>query len=445
MEETETVLTLADFGALLRERRIHKGLTEENVAAQLKITSRLVKAIEEGDMESMPHAVYARGFIRAYAKLLAVDDSVTHAACALLKDPEEELREQEIRVVVDGVFNHTGRDFFAFRDICENRESSPYRNWYRGVDFSRNSPMGDPYGYESWHGIWELPCLNLYNQEVKNYLLDTVRFWVREFDIDGIRLDCANVLDFQFMKELRRLTDTVKPAFWLMGEVIHGEYSRWVNDEMLHSVTNYEMHKSIYSAHNDHNYFELAHNVRRLEAVGKKLYTFADNHDEDRIASKLLNKSHLKPLYALLFSLPGIPSLYYGGEWGLEGRRTPHSDDELRPAIDIASAGSRFCGLTEFIGRLGRIHLEEPALHGGEYKELLLTNRQYAFARLSGAGDIITAANNDDNPAVISVPFNTCMNECTDLLSGRTFKVCDGRVQIELEGNDAVILRITEG
>lgn len=349
--------------------------------------------------------------------------------------------EQEIRVVVDGVFNHTGRDFFAFRDICENRESSPYRNWYRGVDFSRNSPMGDPYGYESWHGIWELPCLNLYNQEVKNYLLDTVRFWVREFDIDGIRLDCANVLDFQFMKELRRLTDTVKPAFWLMGEVIHGEYSRWVNDEMLHSVTNYEMHKSIYSAHNDHNYFELAHNVRRLEAVGKKLYTFADNHDEDRIASKLLNKSHLKPLYALLFSLPGIPSLYYGGEWGLEGRRTPHSDDELRPAID----SSRFCGLTEFIGRLGRIHLEEPALHGGEYKELLLTNRQYAFARLSGAGDIITAANNDDNPAVISVPFNTCMNECTDLLSGRTFKVCDGRVQIELEGNDAVILRITEG
>lgn len=99
MEETETVLTLADFGALLHEKRMQKGLTEENVAAQLKITSRLVKAIEEGDMDSMPHAVYARGFIRAYAKLLAVDEGVTHAACALLKDPEEELREQEIRVV----------------------------------------------------------------------------------------------------------------------------------------------------------------------------------------------------------------------------------------------------------------------------------------------------------------------------------------------------------
>ncbi|MFQ8890050.1 MAG: helix-turn-helix domain-containing protein [Bilophila wadsworthia] len=110
MEETETVLTLADFGALLRERRIHKGLTEENVAAELKITSRLVKAIEEGDMESMPHAVYARGFIRAYAKLLAVDDSVTHAACALLKDPEEELREQKS---VLSPLRHVARKVYA--------------------------------------------------------------------------------------------------------------------------------------------------------------------------------------------------------------------------------------------------------------------------------------------------------------------------------------------
>ena len=145
---------------------------------------------------------------------------------------------------------------------------------------------------------------------MRNYLLDTVRFWVQEFDIDGIRLDCAGDLSFEFMQELRRLANEIKPEFWLMGEVIHGEYARWVNPQMLHSVTNYEMHKSIYSAHNDHNYFELAHNVRRLEAVGRDLYTFVDNHDEDRIASKLLNPAHLAPLYTLLFTLPGIPSIY---------------------------------------------------------------------------------------------------------------------------------------
>ena len=201
--------------------------------------------------------------------------------------------EHGIRVVVDGVFNHTGREFFAFRDLQAHRDQSPYAGWYRNVNFGWGSPLGDSFGYESWHGIWELPCLNHRNPEVRNYLLDTVRFWVQEFDIDGIRLDCAGDLSFEFMQELRRLANEIKPEFWLMGEVIHGEYARWVNPQMLHSVTNYEMHKSIYSAHNDHNYFELAHNVRRLEAVGRDLYTFVDNHDEDRIASKLLNPAHL--------------------------------------------------------------------------------------------------------------------------------------------------------
>lgn len=352
-----------------------------------------------------------------------------------------------IRVVVDGVFNHTGREFFAFRDIQEKRENSQYRDWYKGVNFSWASPMGDSFGYESWHGIWELPCLNLFNKEVRDYLLETVHFWVEEFDIDGIRLDCANVLDFQFMKELRCLADTVKPEFWLMGEVIHGDYTRWVCDGMLHSVTNYEMHKSIYSAHNDNNYFELAHNVRRLEAIGRSLYTFVDNHDEDRIASKLHNPAHLRPVYTLLYTLPGIPSVYYGSEWGVEGHRSSTSDDALRPAISISEAPGRECALTELIRKLGAIHQSESACHGGLYKELLLTNRQYAFARFGDGYVIITAANNDDNPALITVPLpcKSADGECGDLLSGRHCTIEQDRVQIELEGNDAVILRITEG
>lgn len=95
--------------------------------------------------------------------------------------------EHGIRVVVDGVFNHTGREFFAFRDLQAHRDQSPYAGWYRNVNFGWGSPPGDSFGYESWHGIWELPCLNHRNPEVRNYLLDTVRFWVQEFDIDGMR------------------------------------------------------------------------------------------------------------------------------------------------------------------------------------------------------------------------------------------------------------------
>ncbi len=350
-----------------------------------------------------------------------------------------------IRVVVDGVFNHTGREFFAFQDIQLNRENSRYRDWYRGVNFGWGSPMGDSFGYEAWQGHFELPCLNLWNPEVKQYLFDTIRFWIDTFDIDGIRLDCANVLDFGFMKELRSQTAGMKEDFWLMGEVIHGEYSRWVNDEMLHSVTNYELHKSIYSGHNDHNYFEIAHNVRRLEAIAPKLYTFVDNHDEDRIASKLRDPEHLFPVYTLLFTLPGIPSVYYGSEWGVEGKRTKTSDEELRPHIEIAKEPELHCELTDYIEKLGSIHAENPEFHGGRYQELLLTNRQYAFARYHGNDAIITAVNNDAADVTVTIPCPVEGTVAIGLLDRKTFPVRDHKIEVALPANRGVILKITEG
>ena len=124
----------------------------------------------------------------------------------------EQCHAEGIRVVVDGVFNHTGREFFAFQSLLKDKEASPYRDWYRGINFGWGSPLGDPFGYEAWQGHFELPCLNLQNPEVRNYLLDTVRFWVETFDIDGIRLDCAGDLNFAFMEELRSFTASIKHA-----------------------------------------------------------------------------------------------------------------------------------------------------------------------------------------------------------------------------------------
>ena len=267
-----------------------------------------------------------------------------------------------------------------------------------------------------------------------------------EFDIDGIRLDCANVLDFNFMKEMRQETARMKEDFWLMGEVIHGDYSRWVNPQMLHSVTNYELHKSLYSGFNDHNFFEIAHNVRRLEAIGRQLYTFVDNHDEDRIASKLKLKEHLIPIYLCLFTLPGIPSIYYGGEWGVEGKRTSTSDEALRPAIPISQSDERNCELTQFICAVGRIHDENEEFHGGRYQELLLTNRQYAFARHGADSVIITAVNNDGNDVEIDVPVPIPAKEAVDLLEdgpGRSIlPVANGKVHIKLRGNRGAVLKV---
>jgi len=351
--------------------------------------------------------------------------------------------QEGIKVIVDGVFNHTGREFFAFKDIQEKRRDSPYKDWYKGVNFDWQSPCGDSFGYEAWQGHFELPCLNLFNPDVRSYLFDVIRFWIDEFDIDGIRLDCANVLDFNFMKEMRSQTETMKEDFWLMGEVIHGDYSRWVNSEMLHSVTNYELHKSLYSGFNDHNFFEIAHNVRRLEAIGRQLYTFVDNHDEDRIATKLNLREHLFPIYLCLFTLPGIPSVYYGGEWGIEGKRTNTSDEALRPAISIDQEGELHCELTDLIAQLGQIHSQQEPLHTGRYQELLLTNRQYAFARHGEDSVIITAVNNDDEPAELTIPVPLQASEAVNLLEpADRLPISDGKVHIKLKGNWGAVLKL---
>ena len=355
----------------------------------------------------------------------------------------DQCHQEGIKVVVDGVFNHTGREFFAFKDIQEKRWDSPYKDWYKGVNFDWQSPCGDSFGYEAWQGHFELPCLNLFNPGVRSYLFDVIRFWIDEFDIDGIRLDCANVLDFNFMKEMRSQTEAMKEDFWLMGEVIHGDYSRWVNNEMLHSVTNYELHKSLYSGFNDHNFFEIAHNVRRLEAIGRQLYTFVDNHDEDRIATKLKLREHLFPIYICLFTLPGIPSIYYGGEWGVEGKRTNTSDEALRPAISIEQEGELHCELTDLIAQLGQIHSQQEPLHTGRYQELLLTNRQYAFARHGEDSVIIAAVNNDDEPASLAIPVPIQASEAVNLLEpGDRLPISDGKVHIKLKGNWGAVLKL---
>lgn len=358
--------------------------------------------------------------------------------------------ESGIKVVVDGVFNHTGREFFAFKDIQENRENSKYRYWHKDINFGGNTCYNDGFSYAAWRGHYELVNLNLYDDDVKEYLFDVIKFWIDEFDIDGIRLDCADCLEFEFMKEMRRRTALWKEDFWLMGEVIHGDYARWANDEVLHSVTNYELHKGLYSGHNDHNYFEIAHTIRRQFDAnggiykGRKLYTFVDNHDEDRIASKLNNKEHLKPVYTLLFGILGIPSIYYGSEWGIEGRRTNHSDDELRPKITPKEAAQQAeeSELYSFVKLLAKIKRENEALSYGEYKELLLTNRQYAFGRLLNKNNIVIAVNNDENPAQMYVPLPCEAETAKDLITGEEIKIEDSKLEIHIPACTGMIIKL---
>lgn len=363
-----------------------------------------------------------------------------------LKNFVKECHAQGIRVILDGVFNHVGRDFFAFQDLKERREQSEYKDWFCNVNFWGNNEYNDGFSYDNWGGYNLLVKLNQKNPAVCDYICDVIRFWVREFEIDGIRLDAADVLDFGFMQQLRRTANEVKPEFWLMGEVIHGDYTRWVNEGTLHSVTNYHLHKALYSGHNDHNYFEIAHTVRRQcdlggnRSHGLKLYNFVDNHDVERIYTKLRKKAHFVPVHILLYTLPGIPSIYYGSEFGIEGKKERYSDDSLRPKLqwsDYENAlEQNFC--TKVVAALGRLRQNAMALAYGDYRELLLTTTQYAFSRNWNGQIVVTTVNNSDDDVDMSVRTDGT-GGYVGMLTGKKAESTDGWMQVSVKGNSGEV------
>ncbi len=356
------------------------------------------------------------------------------------------------KVIVDGVFNHVGRGFFAFQDLKAQRENSRWRDWFCDLNFWGNNEYNDGFSYGNWGGYNLLVKLNQRNPEVQQYHFDTVRFWVEQFDIDGIRLDAADVLDFDFMRGLRRFTEQLKPEFWLMGEVIHGDYSRWANPDTLHSVTNYELHKGLWSGHNDHNYFEIAHTVRRLQGMcgNTRLYLFSDNHDVERLPNKLRNRAHIRNIAILLYTLWGIPSIYYGSEFAIEGRKEYGSDWPLRPCLELADFSDAFESnpVTSLYAALGGLKADYPALTDGEFRELQLTTTQYAFARVKDGQALVTVLNNADNPARLEFDLPVPAEGAEDLLADCVgsqpvqVRIEWGRVQVELPPNYGTILRL---
>lgn len=294
-----------------------------------------------------------------------------------------DLHAHHVKIVLDGVFNHVGRGFWAFQDVQEKKQNSQYKDWFL-IHFDGNSGYNDGFWYEGWEGHFELVKLNLKNPAVVDYLLDCVKFWIDTFDIDGLRLDVAYSLDHAFMKRLRTFTEEQKPGFALIGEVLFGDYNLIVNDQMLHSCTNYECYKGLYSSFNSMNMFEIAHSLQRQYGSeqwciyrGKHLMTFADNHDVTRLSSILTDKNHLMPAYGLLFAMPGIPCIYYGSEWGEPGVKAPNNDYALRPCLDAPKPNE----LTDFISRLIHIRQNSNALCNGSYRNVVLTNHQLILER----------------------------------------------------------------
>lgn len=369
---------------------------------------------------------------------------------ALLARVVRELHARQIRVVLDGVFHHVGREFWAFQELRRDRERSARRSWFSGVRFDRPSPSGESFAYDGWAGCHELVKLELTNPEVRGHLLEAVDFWLREFDIDGLRLDVAESLESGFVRELARFCRERRPDFWLLGEMIHGDYRRLAAPGALDSTTNYECYKGLWSSLNDRNYFEIAHTLRRQFGPHGlyrelQLYTFVDNHDVDRVAGLLGNRRHLFPLYLLLFTMPGVPSIYYGSEWGIRGRKRD-GDAALRPELPGPGTSPEVPepGLAEAIARFAALRHATAALRHGSYRELMVEPERFAFARETGEDSVIVVLNAGPGPSQLDLALPDLEGRAVvDLLNGGERFAIDGRkVRLTLEPCWGRVLRV---
>jgi len=362
------------------------------------------------------------------------------------------LHQRGMRLVLDAVFNHVGRDFWAFQDVLTHGEQSPYRDWFHNLRFGERSPKGDPFNYEGWHGHHSLVKLNLSHPNVRAHIFNAVAQWIELFNIDGLRLDAADSIEFDFLSALKDFTSRIRDDFWLMGEVVHGDYRQWANPTRLHAVTNYTCYKALHSSLNEGNYHEIAYELNRLfgpAGIYRELllYNFVDNHDVDRVASKLKNPAWLYPLYLLLFTMPGIPSIYYGSEWGVEGAKEPWSDVPLRPSLELSQIAVQAPqpNLEESIQRLAALRQDSPALRLGDYCPVHVDHRQFAFLRQFEGETMLVVLNSalENVELTLTLPWqNAILSD--HLNSEESFFIKDGKVTLPIPTNWGRVLSLRQ-
>jgi len=349
-----------------------------------------------------------------------------------LRQVVDACHQRGIKVLLDGVFNHVGRGFWAFRDVLEKREASPYAGWFN-IDWGGNNQWDDGLSYECWEGVPYLIKLNHNNFDLNAYLAKVIKDWEEEFDIDGLRLDVAYCLDRGFLGYLRTIADelTAKRSqrlgqrdgkFVLVGETMFGDYNQWMGDGLCDSVTNYEVYKGLWSSMNAANMHEVAYAFKRQSGsepwdlyTGKHLLNFVDNHDVPRIATKLEDVRQLPCLYGLLFGIPGVPCVYYGSEWGIEGEQN-FGDHEIRPALEAPQWNE----LTDLIAAYAAARKAgtpgAEALAWGDYTEVQVSPKALLFQRRSEHERLFVAVNASDEPVVFH--FDAQCGRATDLATG---------------------------
>ncbi len=347
---------------------------------------------------------------------------------------------QGIRVILDGVFNHTGRGFFAFSDLLENGPESPYLDWYHVRKFPlRAYESGHARNYLAWWGIKSLPKLNTQTPAVRNYLLDVARYWIDQ-GADGWRLDVPNEIDDDsFWAEFHQVVRTANPQAYLLGEIWEVN-DRWTNETHFDGLMNYPLRTAILEYLNGkiqtgtfaYQIESLLEHYPRENRLA--MYLLLGSHDTERALTYLNgNLDRLRLAFLFQFAYPGIPAIYYGDEIGLQGGKDP----DCRGAFPWDRSQWNL-PLQAWVKQLIEIRKSTAALREGDYLPLLSqdTPAGYAFARHLGSGCVIVALNASEQPVRLSIPVQKLGLEngtiFNHLLTAQQATVENGTVQIEL-------------
>ncbi|BAS28813.1 glycoside hydrolase family 13 protein [Limnochorda pilosa] len=366
-----------------------------------------------------------------------------------LKELVEAAHRRGMRVILDGVFNHCGPEFFAFQDVLEKGEASRYRDWF----IVRRFPLQmypEP-TYETWASVARMPKLRTSNPEVQRYFVDVGRHWIREAGIDGWRLDVANEVSHGFWKVFRRGVREERPDAVLLGEIWHDPLP-WLRGDELDSVTHYPFRRACLD------FFALRRvGAARFDAqlargrlslpgpVHDALVTLLDSHDTARFRELAGGDSESQRL-AVLFQMtyPGVPLVYYGDEVGLRGGEDPES---RRPMVWDPDRWER--ELHQAYRRAIGLRREHPALRRGEVATFWVDAPAggYLFGRRYEDERLAVALNNGFEELELDVPLpeGWARSEAAgapDLLGGDPFRVEGGRLQGRLAPRSGAVLAL---
>ena len=239
-----------------------------------------------------------------------------------------------LRLILDGVFNHVGREFPAFKAAVAGGPGTPAARWFR------RTADGSDYAVFEGHG--QLVELDHDEPAVLSYVIEVMTHWLAR-GAGGWRLDAAYAVPPSFWAKVVPAVREAFPRAWFLGEMIHGDYAAYAAEAGLDSITQYEVWKAVWSSLNDRNFYELDHALSRHNTFmdGELAQTFVGNHDVSRLATILNDDRHFSHALAVLFCVGGVPSVYYGDEQGFRGLKEDRAggDDAIRPAFPASPAG----------------------------------------------------------------------------------------------------------